>query len=162
VIVAYDNRPIKESQELPLMVGETPVGRKVMVKFIRGRATRQVAVTITPSREEEIQKTVSIEEEAPFTHGAALGLGVDNLTPELARQFGISDKGGVVITEVQPGSSADGAGLRRHDIILEVDRQPIKDVQGYEQALAKGSPGSVLLLIERGGTTLFVPLKRQG
>ena len=67
-----------------------------------------------------------------------------------------------MITEVQPGSSADGAGLRRRDIILEVDRQPIKDVYSYEQALAKGSAGSVLLLIERGGSTLFVPLKRQG
>ncbi|HEY2108027.1 MAG TPA: Do family serine endopeptidase [Candidatus Binataceae bacterium] len=162
VIVAYDNRFIKDSQELPLMVGETPVGRKVTVKFIRGRATRQVGVTITPSREEEIQKSMSIEEEAPSTRGAGFGLGVDNLTPQLARQFGISNKGGVVITQVQPGSSADGAGLRRRDVILEVDRQPIKDVRGYEQALAKGGPGSVLLLIERGGSTLFVPLKRQG
>ena len=161
VIVAYDNQPIKDSQQLPLMVGETTVGRRVTVKFIRGHATRQVAVTITPSHEDEIEKTMSIEEQAPSTHGAGFGLGVDNLTPQLARQFGISDKSGVVITEVQPGSAADGAGLRRHDVILEVDRQPIKDVQGYAQALA-GSPGSVLLLIERGGSTLFVPLKRQG
>lgn len=162
VIVAYDNQPIKDSQQLPLMVGETPVGSKVTVKILRGRLTRQVTVTITPSREEEIQKTMSIEEEAPSTHEAALGLGVDNLTPELARQLGISDKGGVVITDVQSGSSAEGAGLRRHDVILEVDRQPIKDVQSYQQALAKAGPGSVLLLIERGGSTLFVPLKRQG
>jgi serine protease Do len=162
VIVAYDNQPIKDSQQLPLMVGETAVGRRVTVKIIRGRATRQVTVTITLSREEEIQKTMSIEEQTPSTHGAELGLGVDNLTPQLARQLGIGDKGGVVITEVQPGSSADGAGLRQRDIILEVDRQPIRDVRSYEQALAKGSIGSVLLLIERGGSTLFVPLKRQG
>jgi len=162
VIVAYDNRPIRDSQQLPLMVGETPVGHKVMVKFIRNHATRQVTVTITPSREEEVEKTVAAQEEAPPIGGAALGLDVENITPQLARELGMSDKDGVVITQVQAGSSADGAGLRRRDIILEVDRQPVKDVHSYEQALAKRRADSVLLLIKRAGSTLFVPLKRQG
>ncbi len=162
VIVAFDDRPIKDSQQLPLMVGETPVGRKVMLKVIRGHATRLVAVTITPSREDEIQKAMATEENAHSTHAARFGLGVENISPELARQLGMSDKGGVVITQVQPGSSADDAGLRRRDVILEVDRQPIDDVHSYEQAVAKGGGKSVLLLIERAGSTLFVPLKRQG
>ncbi len=162
VIVSFNNQPIKESQELPLMVGETPVGRTVSLKIIRGRAARQVAVRISPSREEEIQKAMSIQEQAPGARGAALGLEVENITPQVAHQLGMADNAGVVITRVQPGSSAEDAGLRRRDIILEVDRQPIKDVRGYEQALAKNGARSVLLLIERGGSTLFVPLKRQG
>lgn len=162
VIVAYNNQPLKESQQLPLMVGETPIGRKVTLKIIRNHATRQVEVTITPSREEEIEKTMSIQEQAPSTRGAALGLDVENITAQLAHELGIKGGDGVVITQVQPGSSADGAGLRRRDIILEVDRQPVKDVQGYEQALTKGGSKPVLLLIERAGSTLYVPLKRQG
>jgi serine protease Do len=161
VIVAYNNQPIKESQQLPLMVGETPIGTKVMVKLIRNRATRQVEVTITPSREEEIEKTMSREEQTPSMH-SALGLDVQNITPQLAHQLGVNGNGGVVITQVQPGSSADGAGLRQRDIILEVDRQPVKDVHSYEQAVAKSANKPVLLLIERGGSTLYVPLKREG
>ena len=164
VIVAYDNKPIKDSQELPLMVGETPVGHKATVKFVRGRAAHEVAVTITPSREEEIEKTLSMQEQAPSMSGAGLGLNVENITPELALRLGMTAKRGVVVTEVQPGSSADDAGLRRRDIILEVDRKPIKDVQGYQRALAANFLNSkpVLLLIQRSGSTLFVPLKRQG
>jgi serine protease Do len=159
VIVAYDNRTIKESQELPLMVGETPVGRTVNVKIIRGRATRQVAVTITPSREEEIEKAMATQEQAP---SPGFGLEVQNTTSPLARNLGIKENVGVMITSVEPDSSADAAGLRRGDIILEVNRHVIKDVDGYQQALAKAGNKSVLLLIERGGGTVFVPLGRQG
>ena len=162
VIVAYDNKPIKDSQELPLMVGETPVGHKAIVKFVRDRAIREVAVTITPSHEEEIQKTLATQEQAPSAHGTRLGLDVQAITPEVARQLGMTDRSGVVITEVQPGSAADDAGLRRRDIIMEVDRKPVKDVQSYERALAANGAKPVLLLIQRSGNTLFVPLKRQG
>jgi serine protease Do len=162
VIVAYDNRPIKNSQELPLMVGETPVGHKVVLKLVRQRALRQVTVTITPSREDEIQKAMSMREQAPSTRQTGLGLEVENMTAQLARRLGISDKSGVVITRVQPGGSADQAGLRQHDVILEVDRQPVSSVRSYQQALAKRNGKSVLLLIQRSGSTIFVPLKRQG
>jgi len=161
VIVAFNNRPIKDSQELPLMVGETPVGHKVMLKFIRDRATRQVMLTITPSREDEIQKTISGQEQPPSPRQAGFGLDVENVTPQLARKLGMSDKGGVVITQVEPGGSADEAGLRQHDVILEVDREPVNDVNTYQQALKKQGGNSVLLLIERSGSTIFVPLKRQ-
>jgi serine protease Do len=162
VIVSYDNQTIKDSQELPLMVGETPVGRTVSVKIIRDHSTRVLAVTITPSREEEIEKTMAEEEQPPAEAGAALGLEVENTTSPLALQLGIREKVGVMITQVQPGSSADGAGLRRGDIILEVDRRVVKDVDGYKQAMARTGNNSVLLLIERSGSTLFVPLKKQG
>ncbi|MGO9061938.1 MAG: DegQ family serine endoprotease [Candidatus Binataceae bacterium] len=162
VIVAYNGRLIKDSQELPLMVGETPVGHKVTLKVVRDRTVREMIVTITPSHEEEFQKALANEEHQPEQGGARFGLKVQDLTPQTARQLGIADPSGVVITQVQPGSSADDAGLRPHDIILEINRRPVKDVHGYEQVLAAHRANSVLLLIERGGSTLFVPLKGQG
>jgi serine protease Do len=162
VIEAYNNRPIKNSQELPLMVGETPVGHKVALEIIRDRTVREMTVTITPSHEEEIEKALSAEEHAPAQSGAQFGLKVEDLTSQVARQLGITERSGVVITEVQPGSSADEAGLRTHDVILEVNRLAVKDVHGYEQVLAAHGSNSVLLLIQRGGSTLFVPLKGQG
>jgi serine protease Do len=164
VIIAFNDRPIKDSQELPLMVGETPVGHKVTLKFIRDRATHQVTVTITTSREDELQKAMVTQEQAapPSPRQAGFGLDVENVTPQLARELRMSDKGGVVITQVEPGGSADEAGLREHDVILEIDRQPVNDVNAYQQALNKQGGSSVLLLIERSGSTIFVPLKRQG
>jgi serine protease Do len=162
VIQAYNSRPIKNSQELPLMVGETPVGHKVTLRIIRDRTVRDVTVTITPSHEEEIQKALSAEEQAPSRGSARFGLKVEDLSSELARRLGLTDRTGVVITEVQPGSSAEEAGLRAHDVILEVNRQAVKDVKGYQRLLANHASNSALLLIQRGGSTLFVPLKGQG
>lgn len=162
VIVAFNEQPIKDSQELPLMVGETPVGHKVVLKLIRDRATRQVTVTITPSHEDELQKAMATQGPAPSTRQIGLGLDVENVSPQLARKLGMSDKGGVVITQVQPGGSADEAGLREHDVILEVNRQPVNNVHSYQQAMARRAGKSVLLLIQRSGSTIFVPLKRQG
>jgi serine protease Do len=60
---------------------------------------------------------------------------------------------------VQPGSSAAEAGLHRQDIILEVDRHEIKDVDDLEEQLAKADDGA-LLLIRRGDSTLFVPMEQ--
>ena len=59
---------------------------------------------------------------------------------------------------VAPGSSAAEAGLRREDVILEVDKTEVNDVGALEQQLANAKDGA-LLLIRRGDSTVFVPLK---
>ena len=52
------------------------------------------------------------------------------------------------------------AGLRRGDVILEVDRKQIRDVKGLKDATAKIRDGkSVLFLVQRGETTLFLAMK---
>jgi serine protease Do len=71
--------------------------------------------------------------------------------------------GGVVVASVAPGSAAAAAGLRAGDVILEVNRHAVKNVDSWDHEL-KGQDGSktVLLLIRRDQGTLFVPLKRGG
>jgi S1-C subfamily serine protease len=65
-----------------------------------------------------------------------------------------------VITAVEPGSPADEAGLRRRDVILEVDRSEVKDVDDLKAQLDSVDDGA-LLLIRRGDATIFVPIKRE-
>ena len=88
----------------------------------------------------------------------AFGLRVQDLTPELAGQLGIENDDGVVVTGVAPGSSAAEAGLRREDVILEIDKKPVGDVDMLERKLANADAGA-LLLIRRGDATVFVPLE---
>jgi serine protease Do len=67
---------------------------------------------------------------------------------------------GVVITAVERGSPADEVGLRRGDVILEIDRKTIHNLPEYRQAItALKKGGSSLLLVQRGQTTSFVALK---
>ena len=164
LVVSYDGKPINESQELPLLVGRTPVGRTVKLKLIRNKALKEVAVTITPSHEEELRKASMSPEQAPFSgnQDSRLGLYLKDLTPELAHELGTKQSSGVVISGIRPGSAADQAGLHARDIILEVNRHQVKDVSAYEHEARAGGGKSVLLLVKRDDITIFVPIKPAG
>ena len=86
---------------------------------------------------------------------------MQNLTPDIAESLGISsDVKGIVVAGVEPGSSADDAGLRRGDVILEVNREAVKDVNAYRKALkAAGKGKNVLFLVRRGDNSIFLALK---
>ena len=160
VIVAFDNQPVDDSRELPLLVGRTDLGHKGILKVIRDKQTLDLPVTITQSREPEI--LASEEKSAKPDLGAVspFGLHVKDLSADLAKELGLDAPGGVVISSVQPGSRADEAGLRARDVILEVNRAVVKDVGAYQAALKTTSKGKiVLLLVRRGDNTIYVTVK---
>jgi serine protease Do len=91
-----------------------------------------------------------------------LGLTVQRLTPQMAESMGLEKAEGVVVTAVEPGSPADDAGIRRGDIVLEVDRKAVRTVDDYKKAVAAARKGrGVLFLVRRGDSTLFLALKPQ-
>ena len=88
-------------------------------------------------------------------------LDVRELTVDIARRLGMpSAEKGVVIAQVRSGGSAEEAGLKEGDLILELNRRPVTSLRSYESAasqVAKDQP--VLLLIKRQGRTLYITLK---
>lgn len=91
-----------------------------------------------------------------------LGLEVAEITPDLVEEYSLRTTRGVVIVNVRAGGSADEAGLRPGDVVLEVNRQEINSLADWEEAVAQIEPGeTVLLLIDRGGRTYFVPLRTE-
>ena len=156
VIIEFDGREIEDWNELPRVVGGTPVGKKVKVVVLRNgeRKTLKAAVAELKEPHQKIQ----IAEKGGATE---FGMRVQNLTPELAEQLGVDEDGGVVVTSVSPGSPAEDSGVRRGDVILEVNRSEVNDVQDLREQLADADTGA-LLLIRRGDATIFVPVKRKG
>jgi serine protease Do len=154
VIIEFDGHAVKDSNELPLMVARTKVGMTVGVQVIRNGKESSLSVRIAELKEEG-------EEVATGETGSDHGLTVQPLTPEIADSLGLGDDiEGVVVSSVEPGSSAEDAGLRRGDVILEVNRQPVKDLRSYRQAMKGVAEGkSILLLVRRGENTIFLALK---
>ncbi|HEY2385635.1 MAG TPA: DegQ family serine endoprotease [Candidatus Binatia bacterium] len=153
VIVEFDGHPVHDSNELPLMVARTPIGKTVSVKVLRDKDTKDMSVTIAELKDEDLASAGKAE-------GEKLGLTVQTLTPEIAQDLGVTDVKGVVVTAVESGGAAEDAGLRRGDIILEVNRQAIEDVGEYrKQIQAADKTRNVLFLVRRGDNTIFLAVK---
>jgi serine protease Do len=87
------------------------------------------------------------------------GVSVDELTPQITRQLQLPDQTrGVVITEVRPDSAAAEAGLRRGDVIQQVNRRDVTTVREFENAV-RSSNKSVLLLVNTRGATRFIVIE---
>ncbi|MFQ5916333.1 MAG: DegQ family serine endoprotease [Candidatus Binatia bacterium] len=152
VIIEFDKRSIKESNDLPIIVARTPIGKKVPVKVLRDGKKLVLSVAIGELKEEEVFASVQ--------GGGNLGLTVQKVTPQIAESLGLDRAEGVVVTLVDSGSPGEDAGIRRGDVILEVDRKSIRNIEDYRKSIAKIKKGKgVLFLVRRGETTLFLALK---
>jgi len=152
VIIEFDGKEIKESNDLPLIVARTPLNKKVRLKVVRDKKETALSVTIGELKEQEV--LAAVPEKGNF------GLTVQTVTPEMAQSLGLERVEGVVITTVQPGTAAEEAGLRRGDVVLEIDRKPIRNLGDYRKALGETKKGrGVLFLVRRGESTLFLALK---
>ena len=156
IIIEFDHKKIHKMSELPRIVANTPVGKQVEVKIIRQGREKNLKIEVGELKEEKVAKA------GEFTTEKEFGLTVQGLTPEIAKHLGISEKAGVLVSEVKVGSPAHEAGIRRGDIIKEIDRQPFEDLKGYRHHMAKlKGKNEILMLIQREENTFFVVLKRK-
>ena len=153
VITSFDGKLVKESTDLPLLVAHEPIGKKVPVVVIRDGAELTIELEIGEMKDDAGEVAGNESEE--------LGLAVQNLTPEIAESLGLdADAEGVLVSGVVPGSPAGDAGLRRGDVILEVNRTPVANLDDYAAQLTERKKGkSILLLVRRGDNTVFLALK---
>ena len=155
VIVSFDGKEVKESKDLPYLVASTPVGKEVNVGIIRAGEKMNIQVKIAELEEE--RKAAQEGEPEPEIE---LGMQVEQLTPEIARYFSITERSGVVVVEVAGGSPAAEAGGQPGDIILEIDHTPVRELRQYKKLMSAYKPGdTVLFLVKRQGATLFLTLK---
>jgi serine protease Do len=148
VIVEFDGKEVTDSKDLPRIVASTPIGKAVTIKLLRnGKALdRQVKVG-------EMEEKVEV---AKAPSHKSLGITVQNLTPEIAKGLGLKKDTGVVVTRVEPGSPAADAGIQTGDLVQEVNRKPVKNVEDFVQKVEKAKgQDNILLLIQRGQNNMF-------
>jgi serine protease Do len=125
------------------------------VTVLRDKKEIPINVKIAELKEQEVVASAPKQDK--------LGLTVQNITPQLAESLGLKRSNGVVITSVQPQSAAGDAGLRRGDVILEVNRKEITNTDTFEKQVNEAKPGSnILFLIRRGENNLFLALQSPG
>ena len=164
VILKVGGRDVTPDETVSYLIANTTVGSRVPLEVIRGgrRMTLQVQVGQRPTEEELVKQAgggdddsnQGLGEETPVAPGSALGLSLQPLNPQIIRALNLAaDQKGVVITSVAPGSDAAEKGLRRGDVIVSVNRQPVTQPQqliAAVDATRRAGRKSVLLLVKRG------------
>lgn len=85
-------------------------------------------------------------------HRGMLGVKIQNLTPDVAKAFDVSDHSGVIISSIQSGSAAEKAGLKGGDVITAINGEKVDDSNVVRNKIASTAPGTtVKLTIVRGG-----------
>jgi serine protease Do len=161
VITELNGKAVNDAGALQVEVGQQQPGTTLHLQALRDGKLVNVAVTL-----EAMGKGKNGNENADASHGKPRwGLGLADLTPELRQQLQVGgDVHGAVIEQVAPGSSADNAGLRRGEVITEVDRQPVHSAADVQKALSSVPKDSdaLVLVWSNGGSTFRVLHPTQG
>jgi serine protease Do len=156
VIVEYEGHPIATASDLPRLVAATPIGQTATVKVLRDGQPRTVTAQIAelPEPQQVVSANPAREK---------LGLAVQPLTPGLAKELGVPDKSGLAVAGVQAGSPAAEAGIQPGDVIVQVNRRPVRTIADLRQALAAQPAGTpTLLQLHRKDASLFVAIQLPG
>ena len=154
VIEELNGEPITSANQLRLQIATMSPGTVVHLKINREGKEQDVSVKLSelPERAERAAAADQSGTKSPMR-----GVQVDELTPRIAPELGLRpDTKGVVIIDVAPGAPAADAGLRPGDVIREINRQPVNSMADYLRLIRQAGNQSVVLLINRRGTTAFV------
>ncbi len=154
IILEYNGESIKEVSDLTGKVAMTAPGEVSKLKINRENSTKILNIKIGEFPENE--KVAEKKEETK----QKFGLVVVDITEKIARRFNLDSTDGVIVNSVARGSVASEAGFRRGDIIVELNKEQIKNVDQFNKIIDKiGKGNSALFLVKRGKNTLYIALK---
>jgi serine protease Do len=163
VITGVNGQPVKSGNDLVNPIAMAPIGSKIRLSYVRDRAQKETTATVEDRTRVFPNAAGRMGDQPGETAPPEFGLHVRELTPDSARQLGVNNVKGVLVSEVEPASFADDLGFGRGDVIAEVNREPVTTVDEYRRAVAKLKPGSnvVFKVIRKADAdrtlTVFLP-----
>lgn len=162
IITRIGDRRTTNMSQLRNAVAGTKPGTKVELEFVRNGQRRTETVTLGELEPTTVAAAGRRGTDDSAGHApAALGLSVQNLTPELARRVGVDAAEGVLVTAVEPGSAAARARIQPGDVIVEVGGEPVSAVGAFRSALASQDlEKGVRMVVLTQGQRRFVFLRK--
>ena len=152
ILLEVNGKPVSESNQLRMSISMMAPGSNVRLKVLRNGSERDFNVKLAemPTESAKLNSTEDGGSQALD------GVEVSNLNPEIAQELNLpASTTGVVVSGVDPSSKMADSGLRRGDVIQEVNHQPVKSTSEFRSALRKAGEDP-LLLVNRGGRTLYI------
>lgn len=162
IILSFQGRPIHSHSDLPRMVAFLPVGSRVQLEILRAR--RRSTLTVTLQRWGNLQEPTYVtdqpspSEKTPTDSALRrLGVSITTVDASLRKRWGLPASGGIRISSIAASSAAEQNGLRRGDVIMEINRTKVLDPQQFARLLFRIPKGdNVLFLVRRQTDALFL------
>ncbi len=155
VIIKVNDTKINNSGDLQDAIRSKKAGTKVTLTVIRDNNEMTIDVTLGKLSTEEVK------ENKEKTEAESLGIEVANITQKIKDYYGIKDDEGVVVTSVKPGSVAAFSGIQPGDVIKEINKRTIKNVDDFERVMSSlKNRKKLLLLLSRGGHNYYLVISR--
>ena len=152
VIIEFNGDRIRDDGDLVRKVAVTPVGTSAPLRIYRAGKELNLTVTIgrRPGRispeTDRARRDAADPSVSADRRGSTLGIRIESITPQIARQKELGNLRGCLVLRVEPGSIADDAELKANDIIEEINRQPVRDNDGLKRILNQLRSGDPIVL----------------
>jgi serine protease Do len=157
IITQVDGQAVDDARALTLKVSQMAPGTSVKLTILRDGKPQDITAKLGEAPAHNAQAGSLGQSQSG---GALEGVQVDNLTPDIVQQLRLpANTHGVVITDVAGGSRAAEAGLQRGDVIQEVNRRPVRNLNDFNNAVSQADKQPVLLLVDRGGSSTYVVIQ---
>jgi serine protease Do len=158
IITEVNGRAVASSRELVNAIGGLSPGEKVKLKLVRDGDAKTLSIVLgTRPGRGELASAASESEP-----GSALGMSLQPMTEELAKQLGAKVRAGALVSEVEDGSPAAEAGLTAGDVIVQAGGKPVATPEDVAQAARKADAKGLLLKVRHENSTRFVVIKKNG
>ncbi|MGC9337685.1 MAG: trypsin-like peptidase domain-containing protein [Candidatus Cloacimonadia bacterium] len=130
IIIEFDGQPVDNADKFRLMVANADIGKTVEIKILRDGKELIKKATLTPYPETTPARVPPKEE----TH-EWLGIDVQPLDSDFAKRLDVKADHGVIVSKIAPGSPAEESALQVGDVILEINNEPIKNIDDYYEII---------------------------
>jgi serine protease Do len=165
LIIEFNGEPVADGSHLQKLVAAAKPGETVKIKVIRDDKEREFKVKLGERTEEAVAELTGEEIPIPSKGEEWMGITVQELTDELAQRLGYEGQSGVLISDIDPDGPAAKAesSPKPGDLIQEIERHEIKDMDDYRQAIEEvKDQKSVLVRLRRAtGGPWYVVLKKE-
>jgi serine protease Do len=154
IIMEFNGKKVDDPSALARAVALAKPGETSRLALWRDRQQKAVEIKLG---EIPAERTAAVKD-GSGTDASGLGVTVQPVTPEIARQLDLKHPSGVVVTRVDPDGTAAGAGVQRGDVIVEIDRKPVKSVDDFEKLTTRAGGKQVLMRVQRGGSAIYIAM----
>jgi serine protease Do len=153
VLVAFNGKPIGDSESLMLAVSECAPGASATVELLRNGHAQTVAVTLGELPADAMQNQNdqnNSNSDSNSTRDTLNGVTVEDLNSQMREDLKIPNSiQGAIVTDVDQDSNSAEAGLQRGDVIVEINRQPVSDADDAVKLCTNAKGDQILLKVWR-------------